>query len=48
MIQAHLFDINTIEWTDHPTLPGLQIKGLEGRATHPHLSFMLVRVAAGG
>ncbi len=48
MNEAHLFDINAIEWADHPTLPGLKIKGLEGRATHPHLSFMLVRVEAGG
>lgn len=48
MTQAHLFDINTIAWADHPTLPGLQVKGLEGRATHPHLSVMLVRVEAGG
>lgn len=48
MTQAHLFDINTIAWADHPTLPGLQVKLLEGRATHPHLSFMLVRVEAGG
>ena len=44
----HLFDLNTTEWADHPTLPGLKIKGLEGRATHPHLSYMLVRVAKGG
>ncbi len=48
MNEAHLFDINTIAWTDHPTLPGLQVKGLEGRATHPHLSLMLVRVEVGG
>ena len=48
MSHAHLFDTNATDWTDHPTLPGLKIKGLEGRATHPHLSFMLVRVAPGG
>ncbi len=46
--KAHTFDVNAVDWADHPTLAGLQIKGLEGRATHPHLSFMLVRVAAGG
>ena len=48
MSLAHLFNLSTTEWADHPTLPGLKIKGLEGRATHPHLSFMLVRVATGG
>lgn len=48
MNQAHLFDIDSVDWIDHPRFAGLQIKGLEGRATHPHLSFMLVRVAAGG
>jgi mannose-6-phosphate isomerase-like protein (cupin superfamily) len=48
MSQAHLFDVNTIDWSDHPRFAGLQIKGLEGRDTHPHLSFMLVRVAVGG
>jgi mannose-6-phosphate isomerase-like protein (cupin superfamily) len=48
MGQVHLFNINTIDWTDHPRFAGLQIKGLEGRDTHPHLSFMLVRVATGG
>lgn len=48
MTQADLFNINTIAWADHPTLPGLQVNGLEGRATHPRLSLMLVRVEAGG
>jgi quercetin dioxygenase-like cupin family protein len=48
MSQTHLFDVNAIDWTDHPRFTGLQIKGLEGRDTHPHLSLMLVRVAAGG
>ena len=48
MQQAHLFDTNKMDWSDHPTLPGLQIKGLEGRSTHPHISFMLVRVEVDG
>ena len=48
MNEAHLFDINAIEWADHPNLPGLKIKGLEGRAAQLHLSFTLVRVEAGG
>ena len=48
MSRAHLFDVNQLDWADHPTLAGLRIKGLEGRATHPHLSFILVRVAVGG
>ena len=48
MSLAHPFDTTAMEWVDHPTLPGLKIKGLEGRDTHPHLSFMLVRVATGG
>ena len=48
MSQIHLFDVEKLEWADHPRFAGLKIKGLEGRATHPHLSFMLVRVAVGG
>jgi|GEM_PF-389543 len=45
---AHLFDVNAVDWTPHARFSGLQIKGLEGRDTHPHLSLMLVRVAPGG
>lgn len=48
MSQAHSFDTTTMAWVDHPTLPGLKIKGMEGRDTHPRLSFMLVRVVEGG
>ncbi len=48
MQHAHPFDTNVMDWSAHPTLPGLLIKGLEGRDTHPHLSLMLVRVEVGG
>ena len=48
MNQVHPFDTAGMAWADHPTLAGVQIKGLEGRDTHPSLSFILVRVAAGG
>lgn len=45
---AHRFDTHKIEWTAHERFPAIRVKGLEGRATHPHLSLMLVRLAPGG
>jgi len=48
MPKVHSFDANSIDWAAHPQFAELQIKVLESRATHPHLSMMLVRLAAGG
>src|SRR5262245_44015700 len=48
MLKANSFDTNALDWTEHPQFAGLLIKLLESRATHPHLSMMLVRLAAGG
>jgi mannose-6-phosphate isomerase-like protein (cupin superfamily) len=48
MPKVHSFDANAIDWTAHPQFAGLLIKVLESRATHPHMSMMLVRLAVGG
>ena len=48
MPKVHSFDANALDWTAHPQFAGLLIKVLESRATHPHMSMMLVRLAAGG
>lgn len=47
MVEPHFFDVNTTEWTDHPQFAGIRVKGLEGRATHPAFSIMLVQLAPG-
>src|SRR5260221_5804060 len=48
MPKVHSFDANAIDWTAHPQFAGLLIKVLESRATHPHMSMMLVRLESGG
>ena len=47
MAELHLFDANSIEWSEHPQFPGLFIKILETRATHPGASVTLTRVSVG-
>ncbi len=45
---AHAFDTHALEWSTHERFPAIRIKLLESRATHPHASVMLVRLAVGG
>lgn len=45
---AHTFDTNGMDWTIHERFPAIRVKVLEGRATHPLASMMLVRLAVGG
>ena len=47
MNSPHFFDAEASEWTEHPQFPGLFIKVLESRATHPGASVTLTRLAAG-
>lgn len=48
MPKPRLFNINQMEWVESAQFPGVQIKTLETRATHPAASVILVRVAVGG
>ena len=43
----HFFGGDASKWTEHPQFPGLFIKVLESRATHPGASVTLTRLAAG-
>lgn len=45
---VRLFDANTLDWTHHERFPAIQIKVLEGRATHPAASIMRVQLGVGG
>jgi len=47
MAEARFFDANHMEWTEHERFPGIRIKPLETRATHPAASVMLVRLGPG-
>ena len=47
MTSPHFFDARASDWTEHPQFPGLFIKVLESRATHPGASVTLTRLAAG-
>jgi quercetin dioxygenase-like cupin family protein len=40
--------VDDVTWEAHPRFQALQVKVLEAKATHPHASIMLVKVAAGG
>jgi len=46
-MSTHSFDTNAIEWSEHPQFPGLFIKVLETRTTHPGASLTLTRLSAG-
>lgn len=48
MVEARLFNANTIEWSRHPQFSDIQFKALETRATHPSARFSLVQVNVGG
>lgn len=45
---AHSFDTNALAWTAHERFPEIRVQVLEGRATHPHMSLMHVRLGPGG
>ena len=47
MTEPHFFDARASDWTEHPQFPGLFIKVLESRATHPGASVTLTRLAPG-
>jgi quercetin dioxygenase-like cupin family protein len=44
---VHLVDAGALAWSEHPQFPGLFIKILETRATHPHASVTLTRLVPG-
>jgi mannose-6-phosphate isomerase-like protein (cupin superfamily) len=48
MSEVHFFNANAMEWTGHERFPDVRFKALETRATHPHASVMLVRLAVAG
>lgn len=41
-------NVDDVAWEPHPRFAGLQVKLIESKATHPHLSVMLVKVDPGG
>ncbi len=45
----HLFDANSMDWTEDARFPGIAFKVLETRLTHPHqaISVALARVDVG-
>jgi mannose-6-phosphate isomerase-like protein (cupin superfamily) len=45
---VHTFNTNDMDWTTHERFSAIRIKPFETRATHPHASMMLVRLAPGG
>ncbi len=45
---VRVFDTGAMEWARHERFPEIQVKVLEGRATHPAASLMLVQLAAQG
>jgi quercetin dioxygenase-like cupin family protein len=47
MTNPHFFDSGPNDWSEHPQFPGLFIKVVESRATHPGASVTLTRLAAG-
>ena len=47
MTRPHFFDAHALDWTEHPQFPGLFIKVLETKATHPAASVTLTRLAVG-
>lgn len=48
MIEARVWDANADEWAASSQFPGLLIKPLETRATHPCARVTLVQLAVGG
>ncbi len=44
---AHIFNTNTIPWTDDARFPGIGVKILESRATHPTTSVVVVKLDVG-
>ena len=48
MSRARVFDANAMEWSGHERFPGIRIKELETRATHPLADVLLVRLSPGG
>ncbi|MBI1879766.1 MAG: cupin domain-containing protein [Chloroflexi bacterium] len=48
MQEPHFFNANEMLWAEPPEFPGIKIKALETRATHPAASVILAQVAIGG
>ena len=48
MQEPRFFNATEIPWTETPEFPGIKIKTLESRATHPAASVILAQVAEGG
>lgn len=47
MPDAHIFNAEMIPWTEDERFPGIGIKILESRTTHPSVSLVIVRLGAG-
>jgi mannose-6-phosphate isomerase-like protein (cupin superfamily) len=47
MPEAHIFNADSMPWTDDARFPGLGVKILESRTTHPTTSVVLVQLDVG-
>jgi len=47
MPEAHIFNSDSIPWTEDGRFPGISFKILESRATHPTTSVVLYQVGVG-
>jgi quercetin dioxygenase-like cupin family protein len=48
MPDAHIFNTVTIRWSEDARFPGIGIKILESRTTHPSVSLVIVQLGTGG
>jgi len=47
MPEAHIFNAESMDWTEDTRFPGIMFKILESRATHPTTSVVLYQVGVG-
>jgi mannose-6-phosphate isomerase-like protein (cupin superfamily) len=47
MLEIHVFDAENMPWAEDPRFPGIGVKILESRTTHPTTSVVLVEVGVG-
>jgi mannose-6-phosphate isomerase-like protein (cupin superfamily) len=47
MPDAHIFNAVTLPWSEDARFPGIGVKILESRTTHPTVSLVIVQLGAG-
>ena len=47
MTEAHIFDAPSMDWAEDTRFPGIRVKILESRTSHPTTSVVLVQLGVG-